>query len=458
MLHWTVDQVTAMAPDAAGVSAGRKLAVPATWEGLGCHESMVWGAIRGSGKTPYVVGIDGEGPAFKCSCPSRKFPCKHGVALGFLVAEHLDAIPVAEPPSWMTEWVASRRERETKQRDREAQRASEPIDDETRERRERDRERRVEKREANMTQGVAMAREWLRDLVRRGLARTTESGVRPFEEFAARLVDAQCPGLASRVRELSDTMHAERSWQDLFLERVGRLHLLLEAAARLDTEAWREVERYELRSQLGVPLTRDEVFASGERRQDRFAVLAVTLEVSEGLRVRRAFAFGCNTRTWVMLLDFAHAAASFPYVLVPDVQWEGEVVCYPGLPGQRVLPTQDLATRPLEAWPGEAFLTIAENEQRIAAEQRANPWLELWPVGLRAVRVHREGVESHVVDADRRAWALHRSCDPWILMAMGARESLDLVGTWDGHALRVLAAEAEGDRIHFGTLESEVSV
>ena len=29
--------------------------------------------------------IDSTGPAYKCSCPSRKFPCKHALGLLFLI-------------------------------------------------------------------------------------------------------------------------------------------------------------------------------------------------------------------------------------------------------------------------------------------------------------------------------------------------------------------------------------
>jgi len=36
-------------------------------------------------------------PAFKCSCPSRKFPCKHGLGLLLLYASDQAAFNVAEP-------------------------------------------------------------------------------------------------------------------------------------------------------------------------------------------------------------------------------------------------------------------------------------------------------------------------------------------------------------------------
>ena len=78
---WSTEQVTALAPDKQVASAGLKLASPATWSDAGVHEALVWGSAAGSGKRPYRVCVDLSGPAFKCSCPSRKFPCKHAVGL-----------------------------------------------------------------------------------------------------------------------------------------------------------------------------------------------------------------------------------------------------------------------------------------------------------------------------------------------------------------------------------------
>ncbi len=45
------------------------------------------GLCQGSGRQPYQARVDLAEPAFKCSCPSRKFPCKHGLALLLLFAK-----------------------------------------------------------------------------------------------------------------------------------------------------------------------------------------------------------------------------------------------------------------------------------------------------------------------------------------------------------------------------------
>ena len=78
---WSAEQVTALAPDAQVSKAGLKLAAPGTWSRPGTDGTLLWGAARGSGKNPYKVCVDLTGPAFTCSCPSRKIPCKHTIGL-----------------------------------------------------------------------------------------------------------------------------------------------------------------------------------------------------------------------------------------------------------------------------------------------------------------------------------------------------------------------------------------
>lgn len=75
------------APNAAAVQNGRKLSQKGSFSGL-CKTadgSLYWGDCAGSGKNPYRVSGDwsGEAPIFRCSCPSRQFPCKHALGLMF---------------------------------------------------------------------------------------------------------------------------------------------------------------------------------------------------------------------------------------------------------------------------------------------------------------------------------------------------------------------------------------
>ena len=86
-MHWTAEQILKLAPDAASAKAAQGLLAPKKWTSLGVDETAIWGACQGSGSNPYQTQIDLAEPAFKCSCPSRKFPCKHALALFLLFAE-----------------------------------------------------------------------------------------------------------------------------------------------------------------------------------------------------------------------------------------------------------------------------------------------------------------------------------------------------------------------------------
>ena len=82
---WSEDQVLALAPDAGSAAAGRRLSAPGPWSLAGAGEAptALWGLCAGSGKDLYQTVVDLTGPAYRCSCPSRKLPCKH--ALGLLL-------------------------------------------------------------------------------------------------------------------------------------------------------------------------------------------------------------------------------------------------------------------------------------------------------------------------------------------------------------------------------------
>lgn len=97
----TSDGVTALAPDAKVAAAGRKLGVPESWESPGRSADALWGKCRGS--AVYQVRVDLSDLAVKCSRPSRKHPCKHGIGLLFFAIE--TPFPEAPAPDWVTDWL-----------------------------------------------------------------------------------------------------------------------------------------------------------------------------------------------------------------------------------------------------------------------------------------------------------------------------------------------------------------
>ena len=114
MTRWTPQQVAALAPDASSLAAARRLARPGPWSDTGSTHTLVWGKCQGSGKAPYQVSVDLTEPAFWCSCPSRKLPCKHGLALLMLWVEGSGSVQdAAEAAGFAADWAAERAARAT---------------------------------------------------------------------------------------------------------------------------------------------------------------------------------------------------------------------------------------------------------------------------------------------------------------------------------------------------------
>ncbi|MFV2120576.1 SWIM zinc finger family protein, partial [Streptomyces sp. Act-28] len=109
-VRWTAEQVLALAPDAASRRAGSRLGTAGPWSDTGCGDAgAVWGLCEGSGSTPYRTVVDTAGPAYTCSCPSRKFPCKHVLGLLLLWAADTAAVPAgASVPDWAERWLEGR--------------------------------------------------------------------------------------------------------------------------------------------------------------------------------------------------------------------------------------------------------------------------------------------------------------------------------------------------------------
>lgn len=77
------EAIEAAAPDQASLAAAVKLLKPALWSNFGgsADGRLIWGDCQGSGANPYRLAVDLVDIGSKCTCPSRKFPCKHALAL-----------------------------------------------------------------------------------------------------------------------------------------------------------------------------------------------------------------------------------------------------------------------------------------------------------------------------------------------------------------------------------------
>src|SRR5687768_9590879 len=205
MTDWSLQRVEQLAPDPASFKAAQGSAKPAKWNNLGRDARLVWGECQGSGATPYQVRADLIDVTYKCSCPSRKLPCKHTLGLLLMVAGGTK-IDTAAPPEFVAEWSANRAKRAEAKQARETKETTAAPDPEAR-------AKRIEKRATRVVSGLDQLETWLADIVGQGLAATRAQGTAFWSQMASRLVDAQAPGLARRVNDLGELAMANQ-WQD----------------------------------------------------------------------------------------------------------------------------------------------------------------------------------------------------------------------------------------------------
>ncbi len=448
---WTTEQVLDLAPDASSAKAGQGLASPRKWLSLGRSEQAAWGECQGSGKTPYQTQIDLSEPAFRCSCPSRKFPCKHGLGLLLLLAGQPASLTEGEPPGWVADWLASRAQRAEKKAQVAADKAErgDTVADAAAQ------AKRAASRLERVTAGLQELELWLHDLARGGLAQVQTQPLGFWESPASRLVDAQAPGVARLVRELGTLPASGAGWEERLLQRLGRLVLLLEAFKRLDTLSPEAQE--DVRSLIGWTRNQEEVLA-GAGVRDQWTVLGQRVEDEERVRVQRTWLAGAQSSRFALVLSFAAFGQALDPSLVPGTAFDGELVFYPGaFPLRAIVKSRYGAPSPAGGLGAAASLRQALEGPATALA--SNPWLEQQPLavaGVRPVTSHSErGMSWRLRDCEDRTLPISpRFTQGWQLLALSGGYPVGVFGEWDGRHLLPLAAWTPTHYVTYRSAES----
>lgn len=434
---WTADQVHAMAPDPASAKAGQGLASARKWVTLGRDGRALWGECQGSGSKPYQVIVDAAEPAFRCTCPSRKFPCKHGLGLLFIyAAQPALVVETDAEPAWVSEWLAMRGARAEKKAEKAAappapERAPDPAAQ----------ARRAAQREDRVRAGLDDLEQWLHDGVRQGLATAGSRSRQDWERVAARLVDAQAAGAARLVRELATVPDSGDGWPGRLLERMARLQLLVHAARRMD--ALPEPVAADVRAALGWAARQEEVL-TGPGERDTWTVLGARTVAEDALRAQRTWLHSERTGRTALLLAFAAGGQPLEPGPAPGTRFGAELVFYPGAHPLRALVRERTGTpEPVAALPAADSADAALGAW--SAALCANPWTERLALVVRGTPV-RDGERWLLRDSAGGALPLAPAARDaaWTLLAAGGGRPVEVAGEWDGASLVPLGAVAEG--------------
>lgn len=420
---WSPAQIAAVAPDPASLTAARGLT--SRWIETGLHGPALWGSCRGSGTEPYRTEIDLTGPAYRCSCPSRKFPCKH--ALSLLERWSSGAVPAADPPDSVTRWLDTRRARAA------APEADDPHP--TTVRHDESDSAASQRRAERAAAGLDELDRWLTDRIRSGLG-AVDHGYGAYEAMAARMVDAQVPGVAAALRSLPPTVSADPHWPSRVLAEYGRLHLLVQAyrsVAELPEPLARSV-----RAHLGFPTRVDEVRAQPPVR-DIWYVLGTRISDDNRIFTRKTWMRGRDSDRWAIVLDFAHGTPRFAGESpVAGTAFDADLHFYPAAAPLRAhVGTRHGPAVPLVRGTGVGFdEALGDYADALAA----NPWLRTWPMVLDSVVPTRSETGWLLVDGEGRALPVAADDDTcWTMVAVAGGLGITVCGDWNGRELEPVA-------------------
>ena len=406
---WSRAQVLAAAPD----DASRKAALPLTasriWSESGRGpDGLLWGRCLGSATYAVVVA---PGSSYACSCPSRKSPCKHALALLLRWADGL--VAPGEPPAWAASAATTGRGRSTdEERPPDIKAAA----------------ARAAERRAKVDAGLEELDRWLHDQIRTGLSAWERRAWTHVEGVAARMVDAQAPGVAGMLRGLPGLL-ARDAWPEHLLDALAGLHLLVVAHRGLDRLP--DDLAATVRSRVGYPVAKATVLARPPV-VDRWWAVGSVDSLDGRLETRRVWLWGSSTRSWAMLLSFAVPGAGLDESVSVGQVLNAAVHRYPGGAEHRVLLGEQW---PLDegSAPADAAEPVDDVERRWAAQVAADPWASRMPAVLRAVPVPptRPGEPWHLADRDGSAVRLTASAlEPWPLLAASGGRPVDVFGEW----------------------------
>jgi hypothetical protein len=280
----------------------------------------------------------------------------------------------------------------------------------------------------------------MRDLVRGGIGAVPGKGFDFFDSQARRMVDAQSPGVARMVRELGSLASQGAGWQRPFVEQLSRLHLLSRALERFDQLP--ESARANVEAVLGVTIAADELKML-PAIADCWQIVAQEVELEDRLRVQRTWLHGSRTELCALILQFAHNASAFESSLSGGMQFQGELVFYPGATQRAAVRSLPAQIEPLTVLGG--CESIEELLDRYSQSLANFPWLEQTCLPLKNVVPTQRDGRLWLIDRAANALPVRlRELVGFTLLAISGGQPIDIAADFNGQSIRPLSAVAGG--------------
>lgn len=183
MFPITQELIDLSAPNATASANGKKISQKGGFIRLckSADDTLLFGECSGSGKKNYATSADfinPDHPVFRCSCPSRQFPCKH--ALG-LMYDYLagKTFTIEEVP----EDIQQKREKQEKRKEAAKSAGPKKVNKAA-----------ATKKMKKQLEGLTLAEQFLNEAIRSGLASLEGNSIQTYRSLAKQMGDYYLPG------------------------------------------------------------------------------------------------------------------------------------------------------------------------------------------------------------------------------------------------------------------------
>jgi len=220
--------IDAAAPNGEAAKNGRGLVLKGKFIKLfqSADTTLIFGHCQGSGKEPYLCSADFDVPSvpvYRCTCPSRQFPCKHSLGLLYAYIQGKSFSPADVP-----EELASKREKAQQKVEKKKEEADKPKTV--------NKAALAKKIKAQLS-GIDLLEKLTLDLVRLGIGNMNAKSAHEIEEQAKQLGNAFLPGAQAALHNYTKLFYTDTgeerstSQRETFyseaLDQLGRLHSLV---------------------------------------------------------------------------------------------------------------------------------------------------------------------------------------------------------------------------------------
>ncbi len=425
IMEWTNEQIMAMAPDTATANRGKSLSSPTKWLEFYKGENVLWGKCKGSGKNPYLAAIDLNGPAFKCSCPSRKFPCKHGLGLMMIYVENASSFsPSEQIPESISTWLNKRKQKNTPEN-----KSSAPSPE-----KEAAKANRFEKRKKLMASGIDDLQNWILDMIRTGLA-SISADHQLWESMAMRMVDAKMSGIARRIREIALLFRQNPDAYEEVLFALSDLYLITKSFYKIDD--LNENLQRDIYAYLGVNTPSSEVLQSIPI-QDEYWVLSIEESKNiDNALMRKTWLRGIHKNRFALIVEYDYTNAGFSFHWQLGRIYQADMYFFPRtIPLRAIAGQTTLTTKKIEDIKGiNNFIDFKNKYQNYLAQQ---PWLSNIPELFLQVSPIKIEKRFYLLDQYQQTIALENDeLKNWKAIAVSGGHPLDIFGEWDGRHFKI---------------------